>query len=126
MYFTTSWFGGASSPLRQTEWWHTWAALLGVLGNSSGLTAAASSFKLQAGRAISPGMRYHQTDRGWPFRHSIPPPPIIWSPDSQTVAYGANQKGRNNMLFQRKSDGTGGEQLLTESANNKFPTSWSA
>jgi len=29
------------------------------------------------------------------------------------------------MLFQRKSDGTGGEQLLTESANNKFPTSWS-
>ncbi len=57
-----------------------------------------------------------------PWRNQSP----IWSPDSQTVAYGANQKGRNNMLFQRKSDGTGGEQLLTESANNKFPTSWSA
>jgi Tol biopolymer transport system component len=57
-----------------------------------------------------------------PWRNQSP----IWSPDSQTIAYGANQKGRNNMLFQRKSDGTGGEQLLTESANNKFPTSWSA
>jgi protease II len=57
-----------------------------------------------------------------PWRNQSP----IWSPDSQTIAYGANQKGRNNMLFQRKSDGTGGEQLLTESANNKFPTYWSA
>jgi eukaryotic-like serine/threonine-protein kinase len=57
-----------------------------------------------------------------PWRNQSP----IWSPDSQTIAYGANQKGRNNMLFQRRSDGTGGEQLLTESSNNKFPTSWSA
>jgi eukaryotic-like serine/threonine-protein kinase len=57
-----------------------------------------------------------------PWRNQAP----VWSPDSQTIAYGANQKGRNNTLFQRKSDGTGGEQLLTESRDNKFPTSWSA
>ena len=57
-----------------------------------------------------------------PWRDQAP----VWSPDSQSIAYGSNQKGLNGQLFQRKSDGTGGEELLVESTDNKFTTSWSA
>ncbi len=57
-----------------------------------------------------------------PVRNQSP----VWSPDSQTIAYASNQKGLNNLVFQKKSDGTGVEELLAESGDNKFPTSWSA
>jgi len=57
-----------------------------------------------------------------PWRNQFP----VWSSDSQHMAFGSNRMGLNNMLFQKKSDGTGGEELLAESGNSKFPTSWSA
>lgn len=50
----------------------------------------------------------------------------IWSPDSQSIAYTSNQNGLNNQLVRRKSDGTGSEELLTESGGVKFSTSWSS
>jgi eukaryotic-like serine/threonine-protein kinase len=57
-----------------------------------------------------------------PWRNQSP----LWSPDSQFIAYGSNRKGLNNLLFEKKSDGTGSEELLAEAGDNKFPTSWSA
>jgi eukaryotic-like serine/threonine-protein kinase len=57
-----------------------------------------------------------------PSRNASP----VWSPDSQTIAYASNQGGLNNLLFQKKSDGTGGEELLAKSGGNMFPSSWSA
>jgi len=57
-----------------------------------------------------------------PWRHRFP----VWSPDSQNIVYGSNKSGLNNQLFQRRSDGTGGEQLLVESDDSEFPTSWTA
>jgi eukaryotic-like serine/threonine-protein kinase len=57
-----------------------------------------------------------------PWRNQSP----VWSPDSKTIAYAANQNGLNNQLFRKNSDGTGGEELLAESGGNKFATSWSA
>jgi len=56
-----------------------------------------------------------------PWRNQFP----VWSPDSQHVAFGSNRRGLNNTLFQKKSDGTGGEELLVQSGNSTFPTSWS-
>jgi len=57
-----------------------------------------------------------------PWRNQGP----VWSPDSQSIAYTSNQNGLNNQVVRRKSDGTGGEELLTESRDVKIPTSWSA
>jgi hypothetical protein len=57
-----------------------------------------------------------------PWRNQSP----VWSPDSRYIAYGSNQKGLNDQLFQRKADGTGSEQLLAQFGGVKFPTSWSA
>ncbi|MGH9773895.1 MAG: protein kinase domain-containing protein [Candidatus Acidiferrales bacterium] len=57
-----------------------------------------------------------------PWRDQSP----VWSPDSKTIAYATLQNGRDNQLLQKKSDGTGGEEVLAESGGNKFVTSWSA
>jgi serine/threonine protein kinase len=52
--------------------------------------------------------------------HSAP----VWSPDGSRVAFSSAAGGRYD-LYQKSSNGTGGEELLYQSGDNKSPTSWS-
>jgi Tol biopolymer transport system component len=48
----------------------------------------------------------------------------VWSPDGGRVAYSSSVRGHYD-LYVKSSEGTGREELLFESGENKFPTSWS-
>lgn len=50
----------------------------------------------------------------------------VWSPDRAKVVYGSNRgNGAVMNLYQRASNGTGQDELLFESKENKFPWDWS-
>jgi serine/threonine protein kinase len=55
-----------------------------------------------------------------PGLHTSP----VWSPDGRRVAFSSSVRGHYD-LYLKSSEGTGKEQLLFESGENKFPSSWS-
>ncbi len=48
----------------------------------------------------------------------------VWAPDGSTIVFAENKKGTYN-LFERRSDGMGGEGLVLESNSSLYPTAWS-
>ncbi len=48
-----------------------------------------------------------------------------WSPDGNSLIFALNKNGPYD-LFEKRTDGTGGEQLILESQSSKYPTDWSA
>jgi Tol biopolymer transport system component len=48
-----------------------------------------------------------------------------WAPDGQTLVFTMNKNGPYD-LFEKRSDGTGIEELVLESETYKYPTDWSA
>jgi hypothetical protein len=48
----------------------------------------------------------------------------IWSPDGARVVFQSNRKGAGD-LYQKPADGSGSEVLLLQSAEYKYPDSWS-
>jgi eukaryotic-like serine/threonine-protein kinase len=49
----------------------------------------------------------------------------VWSPEGTRIVFSSNRAGRNN-LYVKMADGSGREELLVDSPNNKQPQSWSA
>jgi Tol biopolymer transport system component/predicted Ser/Thr protein kinase len=48
----------------------------------------------------------------------------IWSPDGSRVVFSSNPRGAYD-LYQKSANGSGGEELLLQSAETKWPNSWS-
>jgi eukaryotic-like serine/threonine-protein kinase len=48
----------------------------------------------------------------------------VWSPDGKNIVFASNRAGRLD-LYQKNADGSGEEQLLLKSDDDKQPTSWS-
>jgi eukaryotic-like serine/threonine-protein kinase len=48
----------------------------------------------------------------------------LWSADGKQIVFGSNRKGLRD-IYQKTSDGSGSEEILFESAENKVPTSLS-
>src|SRR5207244_4947279 len=48
----------------------------------------------------------------------------VWSPDGMRIAFLSSRKGFYN-LYLKPSSGTGAEELLLETPNNKYPQDWS-
>src|SRR5262245_57798271 len=48
----------------------------------------------------------------------------LWSPDGTEIAFASNRKGPYN-LYLKPWSGTGGEELLLETPNHKYPQDWS-
>jgi Tol biopolymer transport system component len=48
----------------------------------------------------------------------------VWSPDGRRIVFSSYRKGPQN-LYQKLSNGAGGEELLLESPLNKAPSDWS-
>ena len=48
----------------------------------------------------------------------------IWSPDGKRIAFSSNRKGHAD-LYIKQADGTGDDQLLQESDQNKYMSDWS-
>jgi Tol biopolymer transport system component/predicted Ser/Thr protein kinase len=53
--------------------------------------------------------------------HSSP----VWSPDAKRIAFSSTKRGHYD-IYVKSADGSGSEELLFESSENKFPTSWSS
>ena len=49
----------------------------------------------------------------------------VWSPDGSRIAFGSNRDGKWD-LYQKASSGTGSEELLLKSVENKFGCDWSS
>jgi Tol biopolymer transport system component len=50
----------------------------------------------------------------------------VWAPDGRRVVYMKARRDQSGFdLFQRASDGAGGEQAVLENGVNKYPSSWS-
>jgi len=47
-----------------------------------------------------------------------------WAPDGNTLIFAMNKNGFYD-LFEKRSDGTGSEELVLESQTSKYPTDWS-
>ncbi len=50
----------------------------------------------------------------------------VWSPDSNVLVYTSRQKKGNLNLYRKPVNGNGGDELLVDSPENKFPLDWSA
>jgi Tol biopolymer transport system component/predicted Ser/Thr protein kinase len=48
----------------------------------------------------------------------------IWSPDGARVVFASSRQGVNN-LYQKPANGSGSEEALLQSTENKYPASWS-
>jgi Tol biopolymer transport system component len=48
----------------------------------------------------------------------------IWSPDSARMVFSSNRKGSSD-FYQKPANGSGGEEVLLQSAETKLPNSWS-
>jgi Tol biopolymer transport system component len=66
----------------------------------------------------------HSTDGRFTFDPSINSIPV-WSPDGSKVAFASNRGGGVFNLHQRASNGTGQDELLLESKENKLTWDWS-
>ncbi len=49
----------------------------------------------------------------------------VWAPDGNTLVFAMNEKGLYDIV-EKRADSTGSEQVVLESAANKYPTDWSA
>ena len=50
----------------------------------------------------------------------------VWSPDGNNIVYNSNRLGDGHVhLYEKAASGTGDDQLLLQSASDKYPTSWS-
>ncbi len=50
----------------------------------------------------------------------------LWSPDGNNVVYNSNRLGDGHVnLYEKAASGAGDDQLLLQSASDKYPTSWS-
>jgi Tol biopolymer transport system component len=49
----------------------------------------------------------------------------VWSPDGSCVVFSSNRQGASD-LYQKTTSGAGVEELLVESADEKFPFDWSS
>jgi Tol biopolymer transport system component len=48
----------------------------------------------------------------------------VWSPDGKEIVFASDRKGHTD-LYRKSVSSPGGERVLLESTNNKFPLSWS-
>jgi Tol biopolymer transport system component len=49
---------------------------------------------------------------------------VVWSPDSTRMVFASNRKGAYD-LFEKPANASAGEQILLQSPDNKWPSSWS-
>lgn len=69
---------------------------------------------IELGRGTSSRFTFDQTNETFP----------VWSPDGNRIAYASNKFGPTD-LFQKSSNGAGGDELLFKSTNLKAPNDWS-
>jgi dipeptidyl aminopeptidase/acylaminoacyl peptidase len=50
----------------------------------------------------------------------------VWSPDGSRIAFSSSRTGGVFNIFQRNANGTGTDELLLQTANNKLVNDWSA
>jgi serine/threonine protein kinase/Tol biopolymer transport system component len=123
---------GAASR-RQLAWFDRTGKALGTMGAPDENSVSSPRLSLDGGRvAVSRGPQGNfdiwlldsvRTSR-FTFDPAVEQFPI-WSPDGSRVAFRSNRKGHYD-LYLKASSGSGDEELLVESSQDKVPYDWSA
>jgi len=93
--------------------------------SNDGKRLVVALFDLQAG---SPDLWTYELSRDVPVRFTFDPDfdaYPIWSPDGSSIVWASNRKGHYD-LYQKVASGAGSDEILFESDENKYSTSWSA
>jgi Tol biopolymer transport system component len=102
---------------------------VGERGNINSLTLSPDGRKAAVG-LLSAGnydIWIYDLARGLPTRFTFDPAIErfpVWSPDGSRIVFSSWRKGHLD-LYQKASNGAGGEELVLESNNEKTPDSWS-
>jgi serine/threonine protein kinase/Tol biopolymer transport system component len=129
---------GTNRNRRRFEWFDRAGKSLGALGEAANYYTVeispdgshAAGGILEQGRLAGDLWLYDLTGNGrtrLTFDAANTVGRAIWAPDGRRVVYAKKRSGQENLdLFQKASDGAGGEQAVLEDVGTKLPSSWSA
>ncbi|HLL74585.1 MAG TPA: protein kinase [Pyrinomonadaceae bacterium] len=115
----------------QMGWYDRSGNLLGTLGqpgtyHEPALSPDGRRIALGRGENDSHDIWLVDAARGTPTRFTFEPAADVspvWSPDGSRVAF-ASMRGGKFEIYQKLSNGAGGDELLLKTEHNSFPDSW--
>jgi Tol biopolymer transport system component len=126
---------GGTQGTRQLAWFDRAGKQLGTVGNSAPgveITLSPDGKRVASARPSVSGRSVdlwisdleHNTESELTLDSSFNGFPV-WSPDGSKLAFASNRNGGVQNIYTRAANGTGQDELLFQSNDNKVPYSWS-
>jgi Tol biopolymer transport system component len=124
--------GGLAGGSSQMAWYDRSGKLLGTVGAPAraanpAISPDGKAVAFQRLSASGADLWLRNVARGGEQRFTTDPSTNatpLWSPQGDRIVFSSSRIGKFN-LYQKAGSGTGQDELLVESGNNKFPSQWS-